>query len=463
METPLFVYLESQLNITSVLLKKVILEADSETWSRIRRHYLPTEYHKIYDFINKSYEDTCNLPSFDILKLSIRNNLLLDKVFLIEAAESVDIDNNQLLEFLKNEYTQEEIIVQISKYLEESVMMESAKENVEKLQEIVFSIEEKVDMKDPSEDMSKIELFASDEELSTAVALGLNTDYDNKIKFFPGEYVLIGGVRGSGKSIVAANIAVSLYNRGFSSMYFTIEMPSRSILQRQCAIATGVSYNKIKNRNLSHGEWLTVAKWWSERFEGGAGAFINYTKHNSFDELHRELVTKYKLNPTKQLEVFYDPELTLATIRSELHKKFHLIKPAAIIVDYANQVKRFAGHIGQYDWTEQIEVSKNLKLIAQEYGVPMISPYQIDATGEARFSKGLLDSCDAAYTLNPYNKADNCMGFKCVKMRDADEIDFVSVMDWESLKVGPTNATPPEKKKAAKEGNSKVGEESFDL
>ena len=71
-----------------------------------------------------------------------------------------------------------------------------------------------------------------------------------------------------------------------------------------------------------------------------------------------------------------------------------------IIVDYINQVKRsnLPSRAGQYDWTEQIEVSKALKTMAQEYDCTVFSPYQIDATGEARFAKGILDAADAAFT-----------------------------------------------------------------
>ena len=51
-----------------------------------------------------------------------------------------------------------------------------------------------------------------------------------------------------------------------------------------------------------------------------------------------------------------------------------------IIVDYINQVKRSSmpSRGGQYDWTEQIEVSKALKSMAQEFETPVFSPYQTD-------------------------------------------------------------------------------------
>lgn len=104
-----------------------------------------------------------------------------------------------------------------------------------------------------------------------------------------------------------------------------------------------------------------------------------------------------------------------------------------------------------YDWIEQIEVSKALKVIAQEYGIPVFSPYQTDATGEARFAKGILDSADAAMVLEAH---ENCITFTVTKMRHADdEVVFTSAMDWSTLTIGPASAEPPEKEEKAEKGS----------
>jgi len=447
------------LNITAILLKKVILEADSEIWARIRKHYLPSEYQSIYLVINNYFEDYGTLPSFDALKLSIRSDSLLNKVYALQLAEDVDIDTEQLLEYLKNEYTQEEIMDQIGKYLDDSIMMESAKENLENLHQIILHVEDRVELKDPQEDMGQMELFDSEEDLTNSLSLGLNSEYDSKITFSRRDYILIGGKRGAGKSLTCSNIAVNTYDAGRSAIYFTIEMSARAILQRSCAISTGISAMDIKRRNLTHKDWSKLARWWSGRFIGGEDAYKKYLKHQDFDELHKEL-TRHSLKPENQLDIVYEPSMSLAHIRSELDKKVAKIKPAVILVDYVNQVKRSSFGGGQYDWAEQIEVSKALKSMAMEYEVPVISPYQIDSSGEARFAKGLLDSADAAFTLNPWNKDDKCMTFECVKMRDANEMSFTSEVIWESLKIGPNSALSPDEKAAQAEVS---GEDAQDL
>ena len=47
-------------------------------------------------------------------------------------------------------------------------------------------------------------------------------------------------------------------------------MDSRQILQRICAIATGVPTNRrLKQKNLSEMEWDKVAEWWAASFDNG--------------------------------------------------------------------------------------------------------------------------------------------------------------------------------------------------
>jgi len=409
-----------------------------ETWANSQKHYFPTEYSSIWSYLNKYVEQHSVLPSFEDLRLAVRDATLRDRFTALEKIDEIDIEPNILLEYLKNEYTQVEIMNQLEKYLSDSIAMESAQENIESLQNIVLSVEEKVDLKDTSTNMRKMELFDPIEELEKNVPLGLNHDFDRIQTFGPSDLVLIGGKRGAGKSIACANIASSTYEAGHSVMYFTIEMSSRATMQRICSISTGVPAAAIRNRNLSIGEWEQVARWWSQRFEDGERALSRYLSHRDFDTYHDELTAKPLRE--KQIDVVYAPSLTLANIRTELDKKVARLQPRVVIVDYINQVKRSMvsnGRMGQYDWTEQIEVSKALKTYAQDYGFIMVSPYQIDATGEARFAKGILDAADAAFTLDAHNKEDNVISFECAKMRNSDEVSFTSTMDWASLRIGP--------------------------
>ncbi len=446
------------MNLTSALLKQIITQEDFDTWSNLRENYLPSEYQTLYRVMSTHVKNFTQLPTFEDLKLSIRDRKLQEKVFAVEAVD-VDVDAWILLEYLKNEYAQIEILDELDSFIEKTVAISAAEENVEALQQIVLDIGERVDLKPPEEDMSVINLFESEDEIKKYLPLGLNQDYDQKLKFSPRDLVLVGGRRGAGKTFTCVNIASNVYDQGRSSIYFTIEMDSRSILQRMCSVGTGVPVSRLLTRNLAESEWNQVAAWWAGRFEGGDSLLPEYYKSRDFDDLHSKL-TKLKLTRDRQLDVIYDPALSLSRIRTELESRVSQTNVGVIIVDYLNQVRRHnaPSKTGQYDWTEQIEVSKTLKSIAQEYEVPVFSPYQTDNTGEARFAKGILDAADAAFTIETWEQDDNCITFNCTKMRSARMEGFTSTMDWDTLKIGPESTLNPKEKDEVKSSMA-TGEE----
>lgn len=450
------------INIASALINKVLALQDFQTWSVTHKHYLPTEYHTLYNIISKHCEKFHVMPTFDDLKLEIRDSGTREKLYAVESVV-VDADAAMLLQYLKNEYTQKEILNSLEDYIDNSVAFEDAQESVDHLHQIVLDIENKVDLEDPQESMQHIDLFEPEEELEKYVPLGLNAEYDLSTQFSPRDLVMVGGKRGAGKSVICANIAQNVFASGKSAIYFTIEMDSRNILQRCCSIATGVPFNRLRTKNLSLGEWEKVAGWWASRFKEGQERLKEYKKDRDFAKFHYNLKNNCELLPTQQLDVIYDPSLTLSKIRAELDKKVKALNVGVIVVDYINQVKRSnlpSRTGGQYDWTEQIEVSKALKSMAQEYDCTVFSPYQTDASGEARFAKGILDAADAAFTLETWDHEDNCITLNCVKMRNGAMTSFTSVVDWESLKIGPESALTP---KEREDSSAKTGESIDDI
>ena len=447
------------MNIASALLKQILDAQDFETWSILRKHYLPSEYHTIYSVIDKHCDEYHKLPKFDDLKYEIRDSSTKEKLFAIDSIE-VEAEAEMLLHYLKNEYTQKEVLNELEKYVEHSVAFENAEETLSHLHEIVLRIEDKVELKRPEESMQYITLFEPDEELDRYVSLGLNSEYDSFMQFSPRDLILIGDRRGGGKSVTCSNVANHVVESGKSAIYFTIEMDSRSILQRCCSIATDISLARLRTKNLNIKEWEKVAQWWANRFERGGERLNEYKEHRNFDKFHTTL-TEGELLPT-QLDVVYEPSLTIGKIKADLDKKVKSLDVGIVIVDYINQVKRsnLPSRSGQYDWTEQVEVSKALKSMAQEHEVPILSPYQTDATGEARFAKGILDAADAAYSIETYSHDAACISFNCQKMRSASMESFTSKINWESLKIGPESALTPQQQE---DESGKTGEEIDDI
>lgn len=447
------------MDLASALFKQVLVKQDISTWTSLRKNYLPQEYFSIYEKIESFLERFYKLPSFEEIKFDTKSKALLQRIAIIEQVE-VDTEPALLLDFLKNEYSQKLVLEGVSKLIDDSVAFESAAETIDALQEIIVGIEKKIDLQGDEESMQTIELFEPESVMSRYISLGLNSEFDSQINYTPEDLIMLGGKRGSGKSLVCANIMAKLHEQGKSSIYFTVEMKQRDILQRAAAIGANVSARKLKNRTLDSDELVRIAKWWASRYSGGLELFQEaYSLHVPFADFHKKL-TKLPLKD-ERFEIVYDPELTISKIRAECERKIPLIKPSAILVDYVNVIKlsKMPSKKGNFDWTEQIQVSKFLKAeIAQKYGIPVICPYQIDATGEARFAKGILDSADAAFTLDPHTKDDRAITFTCTKDRRNPETNFTSFMDWDTLKIGPETAVLKSEESSEEEAEDKPRE-----
>jgi hypothetical protein len=446
------------LNLASALFKRILEEEDFDTWSSLRRHYLPSEYYVVYDTIEKQVNSYHKLPSIEELKLAIRDAATLDKIYAVEAIE-VEAEPFLLLDYLKNEFTQKETLVQLHNYVENSISFETAEETIDSLYSIISKIEDKVELKAAEASLQKMNLFESDEEIADYIPLGLNADFDNIVRFKSSDYILMGGKRGSGKSITCSNLADTVYRRGKSVLYFSIEMPTREILQRQCSIGSGVPHSKIKYKTLDNLEWLKVAQWWADRYENGEKHLELYRTHRDFNKFHAAIQTE-QLKEV-QIDIIYDPSLTLPKLKAEIIKRVRKLgNVGLIIVDYVNQVRKTAGSDDKFDWKDQIHVSTTLKELAGVLQIPFFSPYQIDATGEARFAKGILDSADAAFTLEAGAES---IQFTCTKIRGDAKINFTSKVDWNCLRIGPENGveirveedTPKKKSSFKKEVDTK--------
>ena len=134
------------MNIASALLKQIIVEKDFDTWSELKDIYLPSEYQAVYRALDKHIDIYQELPSLEEFKTGLRDRSLQEKVVAMESVE-VDVSADLLLDYLKNEFTQTEILNELDSYVDNTVAIATAEESIEGLQEIVLKVSDRVDVK----------------------------------------------------------------------------------------------------------------------------------------------------------------------------------------------------------------------------------------------------------------------------------------------------------------------------
>ena len=97
------------MNLASAFLKQVLELQDFESWAAVRKQYLPSEYHRLFTEIDRHCEKFHKLPTFEELEAGLRDSSTKELLFAVNSLD-VDADAYMLLQYLKNEYTQKEIL-----------------------------------------------------------------------------------------------------------------------------------------------------------------------------------------------------------------------------------------------------------------------------------------------------------------------------------------------------------------
>lgn len=184
-------------------------------------------------------------------------------------------------------------------------------------------------------------------------------------------------------------------------------------------------------------------------------------------KFEEQLVRTCELHDRGQMIIVDDRALTLSSI--DLHlgklKAKYKDKFTLAVVDYLNQIVVPEGS-DQFDWKPQILISKKLKDLARKHDIVIVSPYQIDESGQTRFAKGILDAPDIALLMEANAKEDNAISFETTKIRGGPSMKFTSGMDWETLRIDPIPRDKPEVKdkiKRAGKESKKTEENAGDL
>ena len=439
------------MDTSAVVLNKLLTERNLDIWAKLKLVFLDPAYSSLYSVVNKYYEKYSAIPSFDDLELTLREGPASKTLATLRLTEVPDVSAEVALDALIDQYTQNETVKLLDKFVDKLPLYDT-NEIKENLASIALTIEEKTHTSEKVFTMADMMMFSHPEDLEKErVYLGLNNGFDSVLGGVARqELILIGGKRGSGKSIASSNLFINQYESGNSSIYFSIEMTAKETMERNLSILANVNLQNLKQHKLTDEELLRVVKARAEMFVDSQDLVSDFLRHRDRFKFEETLVRNCVLKPDNQMIIVDDRDLTLSSIDLHIGKakaKFG-DKLKLVVVDYLNQIAIEGTDI--YDWKPQIEVSKKLKNLARKYEIVMVSPYQIDANGEARFAKGILDAADIALTMEAHDKETNAISFATTKIRGGKEMAFTCPIDWDTLRISPQSVDRPQAKEPIK-------------
>lgn len=171
----------------------------------------------------------------------------------------------------------------------------------------------------------------------------------------PGELTIIAARPSMGKTSFARSIVrnVSKRNRGFCSLIFSLEMSKEQLVDSDLSSEALVNMNKIRFGQASHDDWRSI--------------------NNAASRM-----TDYRIAVCDKSA----PHISeIARISRQMHKKHNI---GLIVVDYLQLV---TGNHKENRVLEVSDVSRGLKNLARELGIPVVALSQLNRSLETRANK----------------------------------------------------------------------------
>lgn len=437
------------MNLEGVTLKLLLEESDKEKalqiYSELRHDYFSSTFASILSHVNSYYDHYGYIPSLSELKVyRNRDSKVTAALSTVELLNAEGIDIYVAIEELANQYAQNQVL-EILESLLDKIVVKDRYELLDSVSSIPLKLEEKLKKSNKVYSARDISVFkAKDSVKLEQVPTGISDEWDYEMGgYYIEDLILLGGKRGSGKSIVCANLIANQHRQGKPSMYFTIEMTYEETYNRIISILSEVPFKAIKQQNMTPDQVMQVAKTMASMFEGGDALYEEYFTGTTVTE---ENTLKFQSELQKLTEkeegriiIVDDRDLSIGSIDTQIatYKSRYGSDLRMVVVDYLNQVV-IEGSKDMYDWKDQVTVSKYMKNLARKHRICMVSPYQIDDSGKARFSKGILDAADTAQIIFKDPEDPEHIIFITDKMRGAEDTGKHKVkVNWNILAIDP--------------------------
>jgi replicative DNA helicase len=194
------------------------------------------------------------------------------------------------------------------------------------------------------------------EKPSALAAVGTGfPDLDDVIRgFAPGQLVVIGSRPRVGKSVIALNfIRHAAITLGIPALLATLEMSSEDVMRRLVAAQSGVNLSHILTSTCDERDWDLIAR-------------VN--------------------EQVRAAPLFIDdaPALSLTQLRQSIRSLQRGSGVGLVVVDY---LQLMAPPKAENRQQQIAELSRGLKLLAKEFGVPIVALAQLNRESEKRSDK----------------------------------------------------------------------------
>ncbi len=192
-----------------------------------------------------------------------------------------------------------------------------------------------------------------------AYLIGETTGFDaldrRTTGFNNGDLVIIAARPAMGKTSFVLNTALQNIERNTGVIFFSLEMPAEQLMMRLISIKTRIPLQNVRKGDLDDKQWSTITK--------------------AFDDLNK-----------KKLFVDDSGSVNINQLRARVRKiagnKENNIK--MVIIDYLQLMQ---GTGGKDRHLEVSEISRGLKMLAREMGVPILALSQLNRGLESRPDK----------------------------------------------------------------------------
>jgi replicative DNA helicase len=433
------------IDLQKLALRRLLDTQSNDLYSKLLNQYFTGINGILFDKIKSFYKANTRLPNMDEI-VSLRKDVGLQEYLENQICSDENLceplQDEFLVSQLQDYYIREQTIAFMDKIIDNLEDLEKV-EIIDKFQNHLLELNQAIPHDDELYDVAEIEFFPNEDDFKLYPS-GISHEYDSiNGGFATQELVLLGGRRGSGKSIISLNLALNRFLQGNTVSFFTIEMRYKEVYDRLMSIVSGVPFLDIFRNKLSNEQRIRMAEAKFDVFykpsDKANNMISELKKTNDFKHFDKRLKIDKPELLDHRLFLIDDESMTLSRIDhycTMFDSKYPRYNMA--VVDYVNIIK----HEDQKDWKTQIIIADQLKSLSRKHDLTMLSPYQIDASGEARFAKGILDSADRSFNFfPPAESEDRSLESKITvhttKIRNGKHMSFDVMMDWECVKVNP--------------------------